>query len=223
MWFVNCNFEISAPQHQTHFVPDGRGDVLDIVVHKDVRLSEVRVLDIMNSDHLRIIFCILDHIKAREILDLVEKLTHWERFQSVTSALVSPRVEINSCIDADKAAPVFAACTASAYRLSTKTTTISDRKCSPSSLERLLKHKQRFRKLWQEIRDPACKMAVNWATRTIRRIAQNRALVWWETKMENCEVTPQNNMAYCKIPHKDWWTKDTNCNSWSFRHSIISK
>jgi hypothetical protein len=69
--FVNCNFEISAPQHTTDFVQNGRGYVLDIVVHKDDRLSEVRVLDIMDSDHLRITFCILDHIKAREILDSV--------------------------------------------------------------------------------------------------------------------------------------------------------
>jgi hypothetical protein len=28
--FVNCNFEISAPQHPTHFVPNGRGDVLNM-------------------------------------------------------------------------------------------------------------------------------------------------------------------------------------------------
>jgi hypothetical protein len=49
--YVKSNFEISAPQHPTHFDSDGRGDVLDIVVHKDIRLSEVRVLDIMDSDH----------------------------------------------------------------------------------------------------------------------------------------------------------------------------
>jgi hypothetical protein len=35
--FVNCNFEILVPQHPTHFIPDGRGDVLVFVVHKDVR------------------------------------------------------------------------------------------------------------------------------------------------------------------------------------------
>jgi hypothetical protein len=115
--FVNCNFEISAPQHPTHFVPDGRGDVLDIVVHKDVWLSEVRVLDIMDSDPLPIMFCILDHITARKILDPVEKFTDWEKFQRLTSALVSPRVEINSCIEADRAGRDFAALIASAYRL----------------------------------------------------------------------------------------------------------
>jgi hypothetical protein len=125
--------------HLTYFIPNGRGDVLDIVVHKDVRLSEVRILDIMDSDHLHIIFCILDHIKAWEILDPVEKFTDWERFQSLASALVSPRMEINSCIEADKAARVFAASIASAYRLSTKTTTISGRNRGSSSLESLLK------------------------------------------------------------------------------------
>jgi hypothetical protein len=40
--FVNCNFKILAPQHPTHFVPNGRGDALDIVVNKDVQLSEVK-------------------------------------------------------------------------------------------------------------------------------------------------------------------------------------
>jgi hypothetical protein len=102
--FVNCNFEISVPQHTTHFAPNGRGDVLDIVANKDVRLTEVRVLDILDSDHLHIMFCILDHIKAREILDPAEKFTDWKQFQSLASTLVSPRVEINSCIVADKAA-----------------------------------------------------------------------------------------------------------------------
>jgi hypothetical protein len=122
-------------------------------------------------------FCILDPIKAREILDPVEKFTDWGRFQSLTSALVAARD--------------FAASIASAYRLSTKTTTISDRNCGPSSLERLLKHKQKLRKLWQETRDSACKTAVNWVTKTVRRIVRKRALEQWETKIENCEVTPQ--------------------------------
>jgi hypothetical protein len=121
-------------------------------------------------------------------------------------------VEINSCIEADNAARDFAASIASAYRLSTETTTISDRILGSSSLERLFKHKQRLRTLWQETRDPACKMAVNWVTKTIRRIAREGALELWETKIENCEVTPQ---AYCEIPHKEKWSKGNNCNSWS--------
>jgi hypothetical protein len=56
--FVNCNFEISAPQHSTNFVPDGIGDIRDIMIHKEVQLSEARLLDIMDSDHLPKMFCI---------------------------------------------------------------------------------------------------------------------------------------------------------------------
>jgi hypothetical protein len=94
-------------------------------------------------------FCILDGVKARKFLDPVEKFTDWERFQSLASALVSPRVEINSYKEADKAGRTFAATIASAYKLSTKTTTIADHSRSPSGLERLLEHKNRLRKLWQ--------------------------------------------------------------------------
>jgi hypothetical protein len=49
-------FEISASQYPTHYSPTGNGDVLDIVVYKNVRLSEFIVSDIQNSDHLPIVF-----------------------------------------------------------------------------------------------------------------------------------------------------------------------
>jgi hypothetical protein len=103
-------------------------------------------------------------------------------------------VEINSCIKADKAARDFAASVTSAYRMSTKITKISDRNRGSSSLERLLKHKQR-----QETRDPACKTAVNWVTETITRIARKRALEQWESKIEYCEVSPQAIWPIAKL------------------------
>jgi hypothetical protein len=118
-------------------------------------------------------------------------------------------VEINSCIEADNAARDFAASIASAYRMSTKITTISDRNRGSSSLERLLKHKQRLRKLWQENRDPTCKTAVNWVTKTIRRIARKKALERWETKRENCEVTPQAIWSIAKSLRKSDEAKAT--------------
>jgi hypothetical protein len=58
-------FEISAPQCPTHYSPVGNGDVLSIFVHKDVRLSEVIVSDILDSDHLPSVFHLLDHIRTR--------------------------------------------------------------------------------------------------------------------------------------------------------------
>jgi hypothetical protein len=37
----------------------------------------------------------------------------------------------------------------------------------------------------------ACITAVNWVARTIRRMTRRKVLERWETKLGNCEVTPQ--------------------------------
>jgi hypothetical protein len=55
----------------THYAPAGKGDVLDIVVNKNVQLSEVIISDILDSDHIRIVFHLLEHVTIRNILDLV--------------------------------------------------------------------------------------------------------------------------------------------------------
>jgi hypothetical protein len=69
-----------------HYTPDGRGNVLNIVVHQNIRLSEVIVTDILDSNHLPIMFSILDPVRTREVLGPVEKLIEdWELFQSLTS------------------------------------------------------------------------------------------------------------------------------------------
>jgi hypothetical protein len=40
-------------------------------------------------------FCILDYIKAKEILDPVEEFTDWEQFQNLASALVCHYLQSN--------------------------------------------------------------------------------------------------------------------------------
>jgi hypothetical protein len=64
------------------------------------RLSNVTVSNIVDSDHLPIIFHILDHVKIRNLSEPIEKFTGWERFQSV---------------EADEAVREFTASIASAY------------------------------------------------------------------------------------------------------------
>jgi hypothetical protein len=146
------------------------------VVHQNVRLSEVIVSDVLDSDHLPIVFHILDHVTTRNLSDSVENFTDLDRFQSLASDLVSPRIQINSGVEADKAARDFTASIASAYRLATSKVTLSDMNTDLPGLDRLLKHKQRMRKLWHETRDPVCKTAVNWVVKTIRRMTRKKAL-----------------------------------------------
>jgi hypothetical protein len=124
-------------------------------------VSDVIVSDILDSDHLPVIFHILDHVKIRSLSEPIEKFTDWDWFQSLASELISPRIEINSGVEADKVG-----CDFTAYRLATNKVTLSDINNDIPGLDRLLKHKQRLRKLWQETRDPACKTAVKGVTKS---------------------------------------------------------
>jgi hypothetical protein len=84
-------FEISAPQCPTHYSPVGNGDVLDIAVQCNyIRVSGVIFSDILDSDHLSIVFYILDHVKIRNISEPIEKFPYWNRFQSLASELIIP-------------------------------------------------------------------------------------------------------------------------------------
>jgi hypothetical protein len=67
-------FEISALQCPTHYSPTGNGVMLDIVLHKTVRLLEVTVSHILDSDQLPIVFHLLDQMETMNLSDPVEKL-----------------------------------------------------------------------------------------------------------------------------------------------------
>jgi hypothetical protein len=67
-----------------------------------------------------------DHIRTKNLSDLVDKFTDWEQFQSLASKLISPRIQINMGEEADKVARGFTASIASAYRLLTSKVTLLD-------------------------------------------------------------------------------------------------
>jgi hypothetical protein len=71
--FDRNDFELSAPQCPTHYSHAGNSDMLDIVDHKNIRMSDVIFSDILDSDHLSIEFHILEHVKTRNISEPIEK------------------------------------------------------------------------------------------------------------------------------------------------------
>jgi hypothetical protein len=146
--------------------------MLDIVVHQNIRVSDVIVSEILDSGHLPIIFHILDHVKIRNLSEPIEKFTDWDHFQSLASEVISPRIEINLLIEADKAACNFTSSIVSAYRLATSKVSFPDINNDIPGLGRILKDKQRLKKLWQETRDPACKTVVNSFMKSIRRMTR---------------------------------------------------
>jgi hypothetical protein len=57
-----------------HCTPGGRSYVLNIVVHQNVRLSEATVTEVLDSDHLPVMFSIVDHVRAMDVLDPAVKI-----------------------------------------------------------------------------------------------------------------------------------------------------
>jgi hypothetical protein len=111
-------------------------------VHKNIRLSNVIVSDILDSDHLPI-FHILDHVRTKNVSAPLKKFTDWERFQNLASNLISPRLKINSGVEADKGARDFTASIASAYRLATSKITLTDLSSDLPGLEKNEKEKEK--------------------------------------------------------------------------------
>jgi hypothetical protein len=111
---------------------------------RNIRLSEVTVSDILDSDHQPIALHLLEHITIKNLSDPVDKFRYCERFQSLASEIISLRIQIIS----EEEARDFPALIASAYRLSTSKITLSDLNKNPPGLESLLKRKRRSRKLW---------------------------------------------------------------------------
>jgi hypothetical protein len=192
------------------------GDVLDIVVHQTIRVSDVIASDILDSDYLPVVF----HIRIISKLGIFQNLLKnpdWERFQSLTSCLTSPRIKINMGVEADKAEHDFTAPFASAYKLLTSKVTLLDLNNDLPGVDHLLKHKQRLRKLWHETRDPVCKIVVNWVAKSVGQMAHRKSLDRWETKIGNSEVTSQAIWPSVKSLMKTDGPEAPIANSWSFR------
>jgi hypothetical protein len=116
------------------------------MVHKNIRLSHVTVSDdILDSDHLPTAFHILHHVRTKNLQEPFEKCTNWERFRSLASNLISPRIEINSGIEADKAVCHFTAAVASAYIPLISKITSSELNHDLPGLDQLLNYKKRLR------------------------------------------------------------------------------
>jgi len=176
---IKNDFQISAPPSPTHYAPRGNGDILDIAIHHNVRLSGITMSDVLDSDHLPIFFNILNQVCAGDNSVWVETHTDWDLFRSLASDLIHPRFQVDTVQEAEREASVFTASVASAYRLATHKLALSDLNNAPSGLDHFLQLKQRLRKLWHKTRNPTCKTALKWVTKTIRKMVRRNGIAVW--------------------------------------------
>jgi hypothetical protein len=153
------------------------------------------------------------------ILDIsapVEIHTDWERFRSLAPDLISPRIQIGTAEEAEKQlvislplSPQHTGCQYWTHISETKQRTAGPWS-SPAA--------QRVWKLWHETRDPTCKTAVNWTTKTILRTSRRKATERWKRLSKWGHTS--NSLVHCEIPYEQKWINGTNHYSWIIRHHI---
>jgi hypothetical protein len=84
------------------------------------------------------VFHILDYVRTTKRSEPLEKFTNWERSQSLVSNKISPRIEVNYGIEADKVVHIFTASVASAFGLPISRVTLSDLNNDLPGIDRLL-------------------------------------------------------------------------------------
>jgi hypothetical protein len=100
-----------------------------MLVQKNFQLSEAIVSDILDSDHLPIVLHLMGHVRTRNLLNPVDKFTHWEWFQSLASELISLGIQIHLGEEANKVACDVTVSIVLAYRLSTSKSRQGEARC----------------------------------------------------------------------------------------------
>jgi hypothetical protein len=100
----------------------------------------------------------------------------------LTYGIFSPRIRTDTVEEAEKVLPWHIGCEHA-------NSTLSELNNDLPGLDHLLQLKQRLWKLWHGTRDPACKAALNWVTKTIRTMTRRKTTERWETKISNSEAT----------------------------------
>jgi hypothetical protein len=66
------------------------------VIHQNVRLSDITISDVLDLGQLPVFFHIMDPVSARDISDPVETQKDWQRFKSLATHSILPRIQIDT-------------------------------------------------------------------------------------------------------------------------------
>jgi hypothetical protein len=98
------------------------------------------------------------------------------------------QMSFSDVLDSDHLPTIFHILDRVSARLTTRKLALSEINNELPGLNLLLQHRQRPRKLQHETWDPACKMAVNPVTKTIRRMTRKKAFERRDTNISNCQA-----------------------------------
>jgi hypothetical protein len=182
--------------------------MLDIAFHQNVRVTVVIVSDVLDSDHRPIVSKSFITLQIKIFRIWLKNLQTGSDFK-VLPLIFCPLVSKLTRGYKLKTARYFTASIASSYGLATSKVTLSDLNSDLPALDRLLKHKQRLRKLWHETWYSPCKTAVNRVTKTNEKDDSEEGTSTVRNKSEKLWGYTSSYLADWEIPYEEGCTKDS--------------
>lgn len=194
---LQSDFTIIAPDSPTFYptIPHHKPDILDIALTRLPGQSiDITNLNELSSDHNPILLCIADSpISASPPAST--KRINWKKFTSEINQLnESPTPNLKTKQDIDKAIASLNSNIHSAILNSTYTIKKSNQFKLPPEILLEIAEKNRLRREWQRLRDPAIKRRMNSKISFIRAILQTHRQDEWDRFMDS--ISPNLNSIY---------------------------
>ncbi|KFM71122.1 putative RNA-directed DNA polymerase from transposon X-element, partial [Stegodyphus mimosarum] len=188
---LNSNIRVIAPDVPTRYHFNGRGDILDILILKNIHSTPyLEVTEELSSDHFPVKF---DFYGFYPPLIKPKIKVNWTIYKNELINIPSSIV-INHPEEVENEINKFNGHIQKALATATYTQKNYSPQELPNYILNLIKERNRCRKNWQLTRDPNDKTHVNYLTRQISQEIISYRSNKWDSFLENLEMQP--NMVW---------------------------
>ena len=203
----HIDFAIIAPTSPTHYPKNGgTPDVLDVVLYKNVRImTDVLTDNVLNSDHLPIIFEIDSQLFTSNTTDFTEKLYNWDIYKkSLHSVIQIPR-HLSSKEEIDNAILIITDQIKLASKCSSFILPLPVKCKDDLNLHYMILLKNYVRRKYQSTKHPSFKRLLNKFKVCIHKRILRQKLQKWNTYLHENDRPQQkfwNVVKKLKNPHQ---------------------
>ncbi|GFX36234.1 probable RNA-directed DNA polymerase from transposon X-element [Trichonephila clavipes] len=190
-WAVGSAIDSITPDTPTHFNTWHTNNIFDIGFEANSAHTDVFTINALSNDHNPVIFDFVTN-NILPLLLRTLKSTNRTKFQEIIYHRIPGNPQIENL---DSAAQNFTNTNANAISASTSTKIINTLHLRlPNNIRELIRAKNRFRKLWNNTRDPPYKREVNALIRQIRKEIEIHTNRTWKDQL--LTLNPQDNSLY---------------------------
>lgn len=185
------NYEVLAPDSPTHFPRSGqRPDILDIATLKAIPYrTSITSINELNSDHNPVLLEIFTTNPCPKKYPLQDRNINWHIFEAHMQHFTRPNHPLNDTDEVDEAIAHLTDTIVEAKNLATtKTPKVTDHTPTPPHIIEMIRNKNKLRKRWQHLHDPADKREINRLQREIQAALLDHRIELWNSSLTSLEI-----------------------------------